>query len=94
MENRFHRDMFESAVPFRDIGKPPRAFMVKCCELIEVTLFQSPRIASPQNNVQWNLHIQLLASPQIDIFAEEDVMNDLVTALIQVSISKISSRSS
>jgi hypothetical protein len=49
-----------------------RAFVVNCWKLGNVSSFQSPGIASPSSDVQWNLHIQLLASPQIDLFVGED----------------------
>jgi hypothetical protein len=67
--------MLESEVPSCDIYEPSGAFVVKCGELVEVRLFQSRGITSPLNNVQWNLKIQLLASLQIDLFVEEDVLH-------------------
>jgi hypothetical protein len=33
-----------------------------------------PGISSPSSDINWNLHIRLLASPRIDIFVEENVV--------------------
>jgi hypothetical protein len=57
------------------MNEQPGSFVVKCYNLGDMSRFQSPGIACQQSYVHWNLHMQLLVSPQTDLSVEKLVFH-------------------